>query len=357
MIGKKKNTFSFTSLFSPLPYNELMAFIDEVRLHLKAGDGGDGVVRWRHEKFKPKAGPGGGDGGRGGNVYVEAIPDLAYLDTYKFKKEFRAENGQAGGSFGKKGRSGKDLVVKLPRGSVVKNLSTGEEYDLDEVGKRVLVLKGGEGGLGNEHFKSSTNTTPYEWTPGKPGEEADFLVELRLFADLGLVGLPSAGKSTLLNMITNAKSKVGAYHFTTLDPHLGDFHGYIIADIPGIIEGASEGKGLGHKFLKHVWRTKAILHLIGLDSDDPIRDYRIVRNELKKYGQGLDQKDELILLTKTDLVSEEELKKIKEKMIKELSPRHPILSYSAYDEESIQALKAFLSSFLEKQKKEDKNRS
>lgn len=329
-----------------------MALIDEVNLHIKAGDGGDGVVRWRHEKFKPKAGPGGGDGGNGGDVYAEAVSDLAYLDYYKYKKKFQAEHGTSGGNLGKKGKNGEDLILKFPRGSVIRNKKTGEEFDLDKVGKKILLLRGGSGGLGNEHFKSSTNTTPYEWTPGKPGEEADFFVELKLFADIGLVGLPSAGKSTLLNALTNAKSKVGAYHFTTLDPHLGNMDGYIIADIPGIIEGASEGKGLGYKFLKHISRTKSLLHVIGLDSDHPMEDYRIIRKEIEKYGRGLEEKDEIILLSKDDLVSPEERERIVAEF-KEVFGDKTILHYSAYDDESIQDLKKFLKQYLEDKKTQE----
>ncbi|MCA9353196.1 50S ribosome-binding GTPase, partial [Patescibacteria group bacterium] len=214
-----------------------MAFVDEVQLHIKAGNGGDGVVRWRKEKFKPKGGPCGGNGGKGGDVYAEAVVDLGYLDHYLHTKHFSANSGESGGNSSKEGKNGDDLILKFPRGTVLKNTITGESHELVEVGQTIKILEGGRGGLGNEYFKSSTNTTPYEWTPGSPGEEADFHIELKLFADIGFVGLPSAGKSTLLNALTNAQSKVGAYHFTTLDPHLGDMHGYILADIPGIIEG------------------------------------------------------------------------------------------------------------------------
>ncbi len=327
-----------------------MAFLDEVKLHIKAGDGGDGVVRWRHEKFKPKSGPGGGDGGNGGDVYAETISDLAYLEFYKHKKNFYAENGIPGGNLGKDGRNGKDLILKFPRGTVLKNLFTDEEFELGEIGKKILILKGGSGGYGNEHFKSSTNTTPLEWTPGKKGEVADFYVELRLFADVGLVGFPSAGKSTLLNSLTNAKSKVGEYHFTTLDPHLGDMYGYIIADIPGIIQGASSGRGLGYKFLKHIRRTDTIVHLISLESKEPILDYEIVRGELLNYGEGLDEKDELILLTKSDLVEKDELDKIIAKFRNKVG-NDMIYSITAYDDESIKKFKSILIKFLGKKHK------
>jgi len=328
-----------------------MAFVDELKLHIKAGKGGNGVVSWRHEKFKPNAGPGGGNGGDGGDVYAESVSDLAYLDYYTHKKKFAAEEGEAGRHLGQEGKNGEDLSMRFPRGTVLTNLETKEEFELGTVGDRVLLLKGGRGGLGNEHFKSSTNTTPYEWTPGKQSQEADFFVELRLFADVGFIGLPSAGKSTLLNALTNAKSKVGAYHFTTLDPHLGDMHGYILADIPGIIEGASDGKGLGHKFLRHIRRTNTLIHLIGLDSEDPILDYDVIRKELEDYGQGLQDKKEIILLTKTDLVDKETL----DTLVEEFSSKTQgeIYSMSAYDENSIKTFKSELTQYLDNKETSD----
>ena len=324
-----------------------MALIDEVTLHLAAGDGGNGVVRWRSEKFKPKAGPGGGNGGRGGDVYAEVVSDLGYLDYYLHKKSFSAKNGDTGGKLGKEGKNGEDIVLKFPRGSVLENTATGEELSLDTVGEKILLLKGGQGGLGNEHFKSSTNTTPMEWTPGKPGESAEFYVELRLFAEIGIIGLPSAGKSTLLNVLTNAKSKVGAYHFTTLDPHLGDMHGHILADIPGIIEGAAAGKGLGHKFLKHIKRTEVLLHVISLESEFPFEDYNVIRNELAAYDESLLQKKELILLSKSDAVDAEEVESIKKEFESKIAPEE-ILVMSAYDDDSIKEVKKKLISYLEK---------
>jgi GTPase len=327
-----------------------MAFIDEVKLHIKAGKGGDGVVRWRQEKYKPKSGPGGGNGGNGGDVYIEAVSDLSYLDYYLHAKKFQAENGDPGGNNSREGKSGEDLILFFPRGTVLKNLETGEECELKKVGERLLLLKGGRGGLGNEHFKSSTNTTPYEWTPGKPGQEGSFFVELRLFADVGFVGLPSAGKSTLLNALTNAKSKVGAYHFTTLEPHLGDMHGYILADIPGLIEGASEGRGLGHRFLKHIRRTKALVHIVALDSEHPFEDYQTVRNELLQYDPELSEKQEIILLSKTDVL--EDIKEVTS-LKKLFSDKTGNLVYTmtAYDDESIKVFKNNLIHFLESQQK------
>ncbi len=326
-----------------------MAFIDEVQLHIKAGNGGDGVVRWRHEKFKPKAGPGGGNGGDGGDVYAESVSDLAYLDYYLHKKNFAAEAGDPGGNLGKEGKNGQDLTLKFPRGTVLKNLETDQEFELGDVGDRICILKGGRGGLGNEHFKSSTNTTPMEWTPGTPAEEADFFVELRLFADVGFVGLPSAGKSTLLNALTNAKSKVAAYHFTTLDPHLGAMHGYILADIPGIIEGASDGKGLGHKFLRHIKRTKTLIHVVGLDSENPEQDYDVIVGELSDYDRSLLEKDEIILLTKNDLVDTDQAEKTID-LFKDKVGHDRVYTMTAYDEDSIKEFKSILTQYLDAQK-------
>lgn len=326
-----------------------MAFIDEVTLTLAAGDGGDGVVRWKQEKFRPLGGPGGGNGGKGGDVYAETIDDLSYLEYYRFKKEYSAERGEDGGGNNKEGANGDDLVLRFPRGTVLTNTETGETFELREVGDRIKILKGGSGGLGNDHFKSSTNTTPYEWTPGKLGEKAEFNVELKLFADAGFVGLPSAGKSTLLNILTNANSKVGAYHFTTLEPHLGALGPYILADIPGLIRGASEGKGLGHKFLKHLTRTKMLVHVIGLDNEEPVESYREIRQELEAFDPVLANKQEIILLTKTDLVTNEELKVITDKLQEELGEEIRLYHLTAYDDDTIKAFKDILMRHLDEQ--------
>lgn len=324
-----------------------MALVDEVQIHIQSGNGGDGVVRWRREKFQPKGGPNGGNGGRGADVYAEVISDLAYLSLYLRSRNFQAEHGEAGGSRSREGKDGNDLVLKFPRGSVIKNLSTGEEFELAEVGEKLRILKGGRGGLGNEYFKSSTNTTPYEWTPGEPGEEADFLVELKLFADVGFVGFPNAGKSTLLNELTNAKSKIGDYHFTTLDPHLGAMGPYVLADIPGIIEGASSGKGLGYKFLKHIQRTRTLVHLVSLESSEPWEDYRTIRRELENYDPALLDKDEIVVLTKTDLLDTKDLEKIVQEFKQKISPKF-LFAISAFDNESIKNFQEELWKFLDK---------
>jgi GTP-binding protein len=268
-----------------------MALIDEIKFYAEAGKCGDGVIRWRQEKFVPKGGPAGGDGGRGGDFYAVAVRDISILTKYKAKKSFKAEDGEAGGNKSLHGKNGEDFILELPIGSIISNIDTGEKWQLLEEGKKVLLLRGGYGGYGNEHFKSSINTTPKKANEGALGESGNFTVELMLFADIGLVGYPNAGKSSMLNMITKANAKVGDYAFTTLDPNLGDFYGYIIADIPGIIEGASEGKGLGLKFLRHIKRTKMLFHCLSLESTSLITDYKTIRKELKAYSEELAAKE------------------------------------------------------------------
>lgn len=319
-------------------------FIDELKIHLKAGNGGDGIVSWRHEKGIDKAGPGGGDGGNGGDVYLRGVTDISKLSEYNFEKKFKAENGKNGMKKGMKGSKGEDFIFDVPVGSVVKNLYTEEVFEiLDE--NKVLVLKGGIGGFGNEHFKSSRNVSPKESTVGGLGEEADFFIELKLVVSLGFVGEPNAGKSSLLNSITNSNSKVGDYKFTTLFPHLGNLFGFVIADIPGIIEGASSGKGLGFKFLRHIERTKVILHCIDSSSEDPVRSYKKIRKELEKYSKELSEKREIILLTKTDLVDVKNLEKIKKSFTKF---KKDVFAISILDDNSIKEFKDILVKLLRK---------
>lgn len=313
-----------------------MAFIDEVSFHVKAGKGGDGVVRWLHEKGKEFMGPAGGNGGKGADVYIEGIRDISALINFKNIKLLEAENGGNGDKKSMNGRDGDDLILKLPIGSVVYNHDTQQQYELLSEGQRILLLKGGRYGLGNEHFKGSTNQRPKQTTEGREGEEADITIELRLVVDAGFVGFPNAGKSSLLNALTNAKSKVASYQFTTLEPSLGDMHGFILADIPGLIEGASEGKGLGDKFLRHIERTKMLIHCISLESEDIARDYKTIRKELEAFDPSLITKKEILLLTKTDLIDEKTLKaKIKE--AKKLNK--DIYSVSVIDDVQTKALK------------------
>lgn len=296
-----------------------MAFIDEMEVHIKAGKGGNGVVRWLHEYAKEFGGPSGGNGGRGGDVYVRAIADTFYLRKYMNTKEFYAEEGEYGSGNSSKGPQGEDLIIDIPVGSIITRIQDINIHDnftisnpvisLDEVGQTVRILKGGMGGYGNEHFKGPSNQKPEEWTPGKPGEEGMFHIEVRMIADIGLIGLPNAGKSSLLNALTKADVKVGNYEFTTLEPNLGSMYGTIIADIPGLIEGASEGKGLGHTFLRHIQRTKILAHCVSLEQsvEDMIEVYGVIRKELQQYSLELAEKKEIIILTKSDTVDPSEV--------------------------------------------------
>ena len=313
-----------------------MSFVDEIQFHAKAGNGGDGVVRWRHERGKEFSGAAGGNGGHGGDVYVRAVRDVNILARHKVVKEFRARNGEAGQNWSRQGKAGDDTYIDLPIGSVIKNLKTDRTVELIDIDQTSKILHGGRGGLGNEHFKASTNVTPKQSTPGMQGEEADFTVELNLIADAGFIGLPNAGKSSLLNALTRANAKVASYAFTTLDPNLGALRGgYILADIPGLIEGASEGKGLGHKFLKHIKRTKILLHLISLENTAIIATYKTVRKELERYGNGLSDKKEIIILSKTDTVDAKKIKSART-ALKKYNP--DIFEVSILDDDSLKQL-------------------
>lgn len=318
-------------------------FVDELTIYAKAGDGGDGVVRWRHEKFKPKAGPAGGNGGNGGDVYVRAVKDLNRLSKYTGNKSFAAEDGESGTNQSRHGRNGEDFYIDIPVGSKITDLKRERHFELTEVGETQKILKGGSGGLGNEYFKSSTNRAPEESTDGKDGEEGDFLIEVALMVDVGLVGMPNAGKSTLLNTLTNSQSRIGDYPFTTTEPHLGDLYGITIADIPGLISGAAAGKGLGHKFLRHVSRTKMLLHLVSLENEDPKNTYQTIRDELNQFDQSLLQKEEWIILTKTDLAEQGHIEESK-KRLEKIGNR--VLVLSVNDENSVKELKDSLVSHI-----------
>lgn len=321
-----------------------MAFVDEIKLHMKAGDGGNGVVRWRHEKFHEYGGPSGGDGGNGGDVYIIGVRDRSVLAEYRHDPEFFAERGEDGGNKNMYGANGEDITVKLPIGSVVTNTMTGESFELLVEGETKKLLAGGRGGKGNVRFKSSVNRSPEESTPGRAGEEAEFHIELRLIADAGFIGLPNAGKTTLLNAVTRAGAKTGNYAFTTLEPNLGDLMGHILADIPGLIEGASEGKGLGHKFLRHITRTRLLIHCVSLESENPMKDYQTVREELGAFDKSLLEKREIIVLTKSDMVDPT----VVEKMTKEFSKyADTIIPVTILDDAIMKKFRETLLRFLE----------
>jgi GTP-binding protein len=320
-------------------------FIDELKINARAGKGGDGVALWLHEKGKDLAGPAGGNGGKGGDVFIVGVRDLGLLARYRNTKEFTAQNGENGMKRSKTGANGEDLEIPLPIGSIITNTRTGKKFALNHPEEKILILEGGNGGLGNEHFKASTNTRPKEFTLGKQGEEAEFFIELELVVDAGLIGLPNAGKSSLLNSLTNAKARVGSFQFTTLEPNLGDFYGFIIADIPGLIEGAAEGKGLGHKFLRHIKRTKMVFHCISAENEDIEGAWKTVREELKKYSSEVYDKREVIILTKTDLLNPKQIKK-KIGILKKLNP--DVLKVSIIDDLAIEVLKKDLTAIFEK---------
>lgn len=311
--------------------------IDEVMIRIAAGKGGDGCVAF--DNSKGGRGPTGANGGRGGDVYMVATSNLTALNKFRFKKEFEAENGQDGKNRLLDGRNGEDLILPVPIGTIAHNLTSGKDYEILDAGDKIRLARGGKGGHGNWHFRSSTNTTPKESEPGKPGETAEIVLELNLIAQVGLIGFPSAGKSSLLNALTKAEAKVAAYPFTTLEPNLGDFYGLIIADIPGLIEGASEGKGLGTKFLRHIKRTNILIHCLSAESEDLEKDYSVIRSELMKYAPGLEGKKEYIFLTKTDLVSEGG----REDMIERLRKLNPdVLPVSIYDYDELEEVKKLL---------------
>jgi len=297
-----------------------MAFIDQAKFFVKAGDGGKGCVSFRREKFVPRGGPGGGDGGRGGSVIIESSKRLQSLIDFRFKSHFKAERGVHGKGKDMHGRKGKDCILTVPVGSIIKDSETGEVLvDFNEDGERYVAAHGGKGGLGNPHFSSGTNRTPRIATSGIEGEEQWLRIELKLIADIGLVGLPNAGKSTLLSNLSAANPKVAAYPFTTLEPQLGVLHlkyreSCIIADIPGLIEGAHEGVGLGFKFLRHIERTRILLHVLDASSEMVLDDFEVVAKELAAYNDELANRTTLVILNKADIADEEELALLRQQL-------------------------------------------
>lgn len=281
--------------------------IDQTHIHLKAGDGGSGILSFRREKYVPKGGPDGGDGGKGGDVYLRVDASVNTLLNFRYRQHFKAESGRHGQGAKKTGRSGPDLFIPVPPGTIVKHEATGQIVaDLVEPGQSYLAARGGKGGRGNANFATPTNRAPRKFEPGQPGEEIKLELELKLLADVGLVGLPNAGKSTLLSAISNARPRIADYPFTTLEPHLGivsvePYRSFVMADLPGLIEGAHEGKGLGIKFLKHIERTRVLLFLIDSSAPDPFRSMTTVERELERYDSELLDRPRLVVLSKADL--------------------------------------------------------
>ena len=311
--------------------------VDEITMTLHAGKGGRGAVAFN--KVKLMQGPTGADGGRGASIYFEGVADINALKPFSSRKEIQAKNGKDGRGQFLDGSDGDDLILKVPTGTSIVNTQSGYTRELTRAGERILAAGGGRGGRGNFKFRSSTNTTPKEFEEGTEGDVATYRLELRLIADVGLLGLPNAGKSSLVNELTAAALQVGDYPFTTLEPSLGAYYGLIIADIPGLIEGASEGKGLGVKFLKHIERTKTLFHLVSAESDDVVRDYEIIRNELEKFNPVLGKKSEHVFLSKCDTVPPEEVKKKLAALKKKKITALPI---SILDEDSLGTVKKIL---------------
>lgn len=311
--------------------------VDEIKIKVKAGKGGQGAVAF--DKNLMAKGAAGGSGGHGGSVWFEGVSDLTKLDQFRFKKEIEATNGEPGRGQWRDGHTGADLTVYLPVGTVITNLLSKEQQEITHVGEKILAAKGGNGGKGNFLFRSPKNTSPKQFQPGLPGEEFDFQLELKMIADVGFIGLPNGGKSSLLNALTAAKAKVGNYAFTTLEPNLGAYYELILADIPGLIEGASEGRGLGARFLRHIERTKYLFHLISAETQDPVSDYKIIRGELKKYSKELYKKKETVFISKSDLVSEERIKEIVSALKEEKVKATPITIES---EDGIKAVRKAL---------------
>jgi GTP-binding protein len=340
-----------------------MKFIDEARIEVVAGKGGNGAVSFRREKFIPFGGPDGGDGGRGGSIWAVADRNINTLIEFRYSRLFRAQHGEGGRGSDCYGKGGEDLTLRVPVGTVVRDEDSGEVLaDLAQDGQRALLAKGGKGGLGNLHFKSSTNRAPRQSTPGEPGEEHRLLLELRVLADVGLLGMPNAGKSTFIRAVSAAKPKVADYPFTTLHPNLGVVRvdmdrSFVLADIPGLIEGAAEGHGLGHQFLRHLSRTRLLLHLVDLapfDPDtDPIREARAIVAELKKYDEELYRKPRWLVLNKLDLIPAEERQARIDGFVRALGWQGPVFAIAAISGENCQPLTYAIMAYLDELKRSE----
>ena len=336
-----------------------MQFVDEAQIEVIAGRGGNGVASFRREKYIPFGGPNGGDGGDGGSVYLQADRNLNTLVDFRFVRQYKAENGQNGMGQQKTGKAGEDLIIKVPVGTIVRDVDTREVIgDLTQHGQKLLVAKGGRHGLGNVHFKSSRNRTPRQCTPGEPGEQRNLQLELAVLADVGLLGLPNAGKSSLITAVSAARPKVANYPFTTLYPNLGVVSispetSFVIADIPGLIEGAAEGAGLGVQFLKHLSRTGLLLHVVDLapyDESTPLEAIHTIENELKKYSQALAGKPRWLVFNKADLLPEEEAQKRVQETLEALNWQAPYFVISAAQRSGTQTLVNAIAETLEANK-------
>lgn len=314
-----------------------MKFIDEATIKIFAGDGGNGVATFRREKYEPMGGPNGGDGGRGGSIFLEADCNINTLVDYRYTRSFRAQRGENGRGSECYGAKGEDMVLRVPVGTTVTNKATGQLIvDLNAHGQKALLAQGGKGGLGNVHFKSSLNRAPRQCTKGDPGEEFELYLELKVLADVGLLGMPNAGKSTFIRSVSAAKPKVADYPFTTLHPNLGVVRvdterSFVIADIPGIIEGAAEGAGLGHQFLRHLQRTSLLLHLVDIapfdETVDPVHEAKAIVEELKKYDQALYEKPRWLVLNKADMLEDPQV--VAKKFVKDFGWKGPVFVISA----------------------------
>ncbi|QNJ98013.1 GTPase ObgE [Constantimarinum furrinae] len=330
-------------------------FVDYVKIHVSSGKGGKGSAHLRREKYIPKGGPDGGDGGRGGHIILKANSNLWTLYHLKFKRHFKAGHGGAGGKQTSTGADGEDVYIEVPLGTVIRDSKTKNIIvELTEDGEEHIIAKGGKGGLGNDHFKSATRQTPRYAQPGLDGEEVDITLELKILADVGLVGFPNAGKSTLLSVITAAKPKIADYEFTTLKPNLGivkyrDYQTFVMADIPGIIEGAAEGKGLGHYFLRHIERNSTLLFLIPADAPDIRKQYDILLDELRRYNPEMLDKDRLVAISKSDMLDAELKAEMKAQLDKEFKGI-PYLFFSSVAQQGLMELKDTLWAMLNDQK-------
>src|SRR6266480_4919590 len=343
-------------------------FYDQTKIYVKAGDGGDGSIHFRREKFVPYGGPDGGDGGRGGSIYMEANARLNTLIDFRYRQHFKASSGEAGARQKKHGSKGEDLLLHVPCGTVIRDAETKELVaDLVEDGQRIMIARGGRGGLGNVHFATATRQAPREAQKGEPGEERWLLLELQLIADVGLVGYPNAGKSTLLSVVTAATPKIAEYPFTTLSPNLGvvsvgqpgsgDEFGFVLADIPGLIEGAAQGVGLGHEFLRHIQRTRLLLHILDGASieRDPWQDFMTINQELREYDEHLAERPQIVVLNKMDLPEAQERWPTLKKQAQ--AAGYPVFAISAAAHEGTDELMRFAANRLEQIRQEEAERA